>query len=104
MIGYQDVINLAEQEIKQKEILDIIGAQVLASLIYKYKIDSMKKDKEIKKKRKAVKQYLNKIKKGEVINIKNLATEFNASMVLCVLIIIKLKSFEEEGKGKYKKK
>lgn len=103
MIGYQDVIKTAKDKIKQMEILDRLGAQIIADLIYKYKVDSEKEDKELKKKKENLVMYLKEINKDAIVDIKQVAEQFEVDMILCVIVILELKKFKDIASGQYKK-
>jgi len=101
--GSQDIIKYFEKEIKQKMTLDIIGAEVLANLVYKYRVGTEKKDKELEKKKNKLKKYLKKVKKGDVVKIRELSDMLKIDIITCVVILLKQEKFENISIGQYKK-
>lgn len=103
-IGDQDIVKYAEQLIKQMEMIDILGAEILAQLMVKYHTDKFKKAKGIEQKKRDILNYLQKhFQINEVINVKEVARITKSDLVLLNIILLETEQFEKIKYGQYKK-
>lgn len=101
MVSGKDVIKKMEGYIRQKEALELIGIDVLANLIVKYKADTVEgRGGEDKKE---IIEYLKMIKTDEVITIKAMVKSHKWNELFFLVSLIKSKKFKYMDIGKYKK-
>ena len=103
-VGGQDIIKITNALIKQMEVIDILGAEILSQLIIQYHIDEFKKSKENKQKIKHIQEYLkNELQVNNIVDVQKIAQKENFDLVAFITILLKTKRFEKTKKGLYRK-
>jgi len=103
-VGGQDIIKTTNTLIKQMEVIDILGAEILSQLIIQYHIDEFKKSKENKQKIKHIQEYLkNELQVNNIVDVQKIAQKENFDLVAFITILLKTKRFEKTKRGLYRK-
>lgn len=103
-IGGQDIVKFVNKLIKQMEIIDILGAEILAQLVVQYRVDKLKESKENKQKKKDIQSYLkNNLRINDVVDVQIMAQEKKIDLIWLIIILLKTKRFIKIKYGLYKK-
>lgn len=103
-VGGQDIIKFVNKLIKQMEIIDILGAEILAQLVVQYRVDKLKESKENKQKKKDIQSYLkNNLRINDVVDVKKIAQKEKIDLVVFIVILIETRQFIKIEHGLYKK-
>lgn len=103
-IGGQDIIKYVEQLIKQMEMIDILGAEILAQLVVQYHTDKFKKSKENRQKVKDIQKYFkNKFQINDVVDVKKIAQKKKIDLLSIIIVLLETKQFIKIKYGLYKK-
>ena len=102
-IGGEDILRIYQKILRQMEILDLLGAEVLAGIIHFHEADKSESIKISKEKEKQILNYLKKTKVNEIINTKKIAEREQVDLVVANIVLLKAKGIENIKHGKYKK-
>lgn len=97
-----DIIDQLDKLIGQYESLEVIGAEALGIIFYRYKkreVDNKGEDKEFEVK---IREFIKSVGVGNTFELKKLCSDTNIGILTCTYILRELEGIKNESFGKYK--